>query len=109
MKFQDYTYEVIGKALEVHSILGPGLLESTYHEGLYYELNKCGFDVKKELYMPLMYKDLALQKAYRMDLLVNERIVVEIKAVKRRKDYSNSSGPITYLHETWWIQSWFAS
>ncbi len=83
MKFKDYTYEIIGKAIEVHNILGPGLLENTYQECLLYELKNAGFKVHKELLMPLTYKDLDLNKAYRIDLLVNEKVVIEIKAVEK--------------------------
>jgi len=74
MKNNDYTYEIIGKAMEVHRILGPGLLESTYQECLLYELEELGYDVRKELY---------LEKAYRIDLLINEKTVIEIKAVEK--------------------------
>ena len=83
MKFNDSSFEILAKAFEVHTILGPGLLESTYQECLFYELTKAGFDVQKELSLPLCYKDLDLEKAYRIDLLINNIIVVEVKAVER--------------------------
>jgi len=82
IKFNDISYEIIGKALEVHTILGPGLLESTYQQCLYYELENAGFEVQEELVLPINYKNLKLNKAYRMDLLVNEQVVIEVKSVE---------------------------
>jgi GxxExxY protein len=61
--------------------LGPGLLESAYQECLYYELNQAGLIVQKEKPMPIVYKEVKLDHGYRIDLLVEERIVIEIKTV----------------------------
>ncbi len=83
MKYEKYTYEIIGKAMEVHRILGPGLLESSYQECLLYELEQMNFQVRKELYQPLTYKNLDLEKGYRIDLLVDEKVVIEVKAVEK--------------------------
>ncbi|MFT5166317.1 MAG: GxxExxY protein [Saprospiraceae bacterium] len=73
---------IIGKAIEIHKTLGPGLLESAYQECLYYELTNYGFQVQKEKPIPIIYKEVKLDQGYRIDLLVNDRIVLEIKSVE---------------------------
>ena len=73
--------KIIGLAIEVHRSLGPGLLESTYQECLYYELKNNGLKVEKEKPMPIVYKDIKLDHGYRIDLLVGHKVVVEIKKV----------------------------
>ena len=72
---------IIGCALEVHTQLGPGLLESAYKECLYYELKNLKLDVQKEKPMPIVYKEVRLDHGYRIDLLVNNKVVIEIKTV----------------------------
>ena len=81
MRFKDITYEIIGKAYDVHSELGPGLLESTYQSCLAYELKLAGLNIEEELCLPVTYKDITINKAYRMDLLVENKVVIEIKSV----------------------------
>lgn len=76
------TYKVIGLAIEVHRQLGPGLLESAYKECLYYEIKNSGFNVEKEITLPIIYKDLKIDHGYRMDLLVENRLVLELKTVE---------------------------
>ena len=73
--------KIIGCAIEVHRNLGPGLLESAYQHCLLHELKQKGLDVKKEVPRPIIYKDIKLDHGYRMDILVNNKIVVEIKCV----------------------------
>ena len=73
---------IIGCAIEVHKILGPGLLESAYQECLYYELKKAGLKVEKEVPMPIIYKEIKLEHGYRMDFLVEDKVVVELKTVE---------------------------
>jgi len=73
---------IIGKAIEVHKALGPGLLESAYQECLFYELRQEGIDVKKEVPMPIVYKEVMLDHGYRLDLLVEDKVVIELKAVE---------------------------
>jgi GxxExxY protein len=73
---------IIGCAIEVHKQLGPGLLESAYRECLAYELSQCGLSVFKEVPMPIIYKEIKLNHGYRMDLLVNNLVVVELKSVE---------------------------
>ena len=73
--------KVIGCAIKVHKVLGPGLLESAYHECLHYELLKAGLNVEKEKPLPLIYEAVKLECGYRLDLLVENKLVIEIKAV----------------------------
>jgi GxxExxY protein len=76
------TESIIGAAIEVHRHLGPGLLESAYRECLCYELLQRGYDVQKEVPLPLTYKGVKLDCGYRLDLLVNDAVIVEIKSVE---------------------------
>ncbi|MFI0428361.1 GxxExxY protein [Mariniflexile sp. HMF6888] len=78
------TGEIIGAAIEVHKNLGPGLLESAYRNCLHYELTEMGYSVKKEVTQPIIYKDIKLDHGYRIDLLVENLIVIESKTVKKR-------------------------
>lgn len=70
------TSEVIGAAIEVHKHLGPGLLESSYQKCLEYELNKRGLSVRRELPVSINYKELLVENGYRIDLLVNNELVI---------------------------------
>ena len=81
MKFEKITNEIIGSAIEVHRVLGPGLLESAYEKCLEYELTKKGFKVEKQKPIAITYKGLNLEYGYRIDLLVDDEVVVEIKSV----------------------------
>ena len=78
----DITGKIIGCALKVHSMLGPGLLESVYQECLYYELLQANILVEKEKALPLIYDDVKLENGYRIDLLVEKSVVVEIKSIE---------------------------
>lgn len=80
METNDITQAIIGAAIEVHKRLGPGLLESAYRVCLAYELRKRGFEVVEEKPVPVIYDDVKLECGFRADLLVNEQIVVELKA-----------------------------
>ncbi len=79
--YNQLTYEVIGLAIKVHNSLGPGLLESVYSDCLYYEIMKAGLNVEKEKYLPIIYQDLKLNNAYRLDLLIENRLVIELKSI----------------------------
>ena len=81
MKFSGLTGEIIRAALEVHSVLGPGLLESTYRTCLCYELKQQGLNVRTEMSLPVSYKGVAIDNGYRVDLLVEDTVIVEAKAV----------------------------
>jgi GxxExxY protein len=80
MEVNEITEKVIGAAIEVHRHLGPGLLEGAYEECLCYELNQLGLAFQRQVHLPLHYKGIQLQCAHRMDLLVEDAVVVEIKA-----------------------------
>jgi GxxExxY protein len=73
--------KVIGMAIDIHSHLGPGLLESAYRECLFYDLKEAGLLVVKELPMPINYKAVQLDHGYRIDLLVENKVVIELKTV----------------------------
>lgn len=75
------TEKIIGAAIEVHRQLGPGLLESTYETCLAYELEQLGLHVEQQKILPLVYKKLVLDQAYRIDLLVEQAVVVEVKYI----------------------------
>jgi GxxExxY protein len=87
---------IIGCAIEVHKQLGPGLLESAYQECLFFELKQAGFKVRKEVPMPIVYKEVKLDHGYRMDLLVEEKVVIEIKTVEAFTDV-HLAQVLTYL------------
>jgi GxxExxY protein len=76
------TDRIIGAAIEVHRQLGPGLLESTYQACLQYEMEARGLHVRKQVALPIVYKGIQIDEGYRIDLLVNEQVVVELKAVE---------------------------
>lgn len=78
--------KVIGLAIEVHKALGPGLLESAYKECLFYKIQQEGLIVEKEKAMPLVFEDVRLECGYRMDLLVENKLVIEIKSVDALND-----------------------
>jgi GxxExxY protein len=77
------TLEVIGAAIEVHRYLGPGLLESAYEDCLEWELLERGHAVQRQIVLPLQYKGLQVKRAFRLDLLVDDLIIVEMKAEER--------------------------
>jgi GxxExxY protein len=78
----ELTERILKCAFKVHSALGPGLLESSYKECLCYEMIKDGLFVEKEKPMPLVYEEVKLDIGYRLDLLVNNKVVIEIKTVE---------------------------
>lgn len=82
--------------MEVHTALGPGLLESAYKECLYYKIGKAGLLVQKEKPMPLVYEEIQLECGYRIDLLVENRIVLEIKSLDALNDI-HLAQTLTYL------------
>jgi len=87
---------VIGCAMKVHSALGPGLLESAYQECLYFELKRSGLSVEKEKALPLIYEEVKLDCGYRLDLLVENEIIVEVKSVEALHDI-HMAQILTYL------------
>ena len=87
---------VIGRSIKVHSALGPGLLESAYKECLFYELRRAGLAVEKEKPLPLVYESVKLECGYRVDLLVEGKLIIEIKAVEGLTDI-HLAQVLTYL------------
>jgi GxxExxY protein len=87
---------ILGCAIEVHKKLGPGLLESAYQECLFFELVEKGLEVVKERPMPIVYKDVKLDHGYRLDLLVENKVVIEIKTVDAFSDV-HFAQVLTYL------------
>jgi GxxExxY protein len=88
--------KVIGLAIQVHSALGPGLLESAYKECLYYKILQSGLNVEKEKSMPLVFEEVKLDCGYRMDLLVESKLVIEIKSVESLNDV-HLAQTLTYM------------
>ena len=87
---------IIGCAIEVHKIFGPGLLESAYENCLAYELSQKGVTILQQIPMPIVYKEVRLDHGYRMDLLVDGRVVVEVKSVEFISDVREAQ-LLTYL------------
>ena len=76
------TFDIIGCALKVHTALGPGLLESTYETCLAYELIEAGFKIETQKALPVIYKEVKLDAGYRIDILVENKVIIELKAVE---------------------------
>lgn len=96
MSYDKITENIIGCAIEVHRALGPGLLESAYQECLLFELKALGYSVKKEISQPITYKDITLDHGYRIDLLVENTIVIELKTVEKLTDV-HTAQILTYM------------
>lgn len=75
------TSEIIASAINVHRILGPGLLESAYEECLAFELKKSGLQIERQIPVPIVFKDIKLECGYRIDILVENTVVIELKSV----------------------------
>ncbi len=90
------TEKIIGAAIEVHRTLGPGLLESAYQECLLYELRQLGLKVEKEKALPIIFKEIKLDHGYRIDLLVEDQVVIELKTVEAFTEV-HSAQVLTYL------------
>ena len=82
MKNTELTHTIIACACKVHSQLGPGLFESTYEICLTHELKEIGCNVECQKQLPIVYRGLKLESAYRIDLLVNDSVIIELKSVK---------------------------
>ena len=96
MNENELSNKIIGLAIEVHTALGPGLLESAYKECLYYKIGKSGLVVEKEKPMPLVFEEVKLDCGYRIDLLVEKKLVIEIKSVEALNDIYLAQ-TLTYL------------
>jgi GxxExxY protein len=81
MDINKITEIIIGCAIRVHKELGPGLLESAYEECMMYELKQSGLNAERQLHVPVIYKEIKLDCGYRMDILVEKKVIVELKTV----------------------------
>ena len=82
-RLDQITHRIIGAAIEVHKILGPGLLESAYEACLAYELRQLGYKIEQQKPLPVIYKDVKLDCGYRLDLVVEDAVIIEIKAIEQ--------------------------
>ncbi|MEX2380056.1 MAG: GxxExxY protein [Vicingaceae bacterium] len=96
MTENEISHKIIGAAIEVHKELGPGLLESSYETCLAYELKQLGFNVKTQIALPVVYKDVKLNAGYRIDILVENKVIIEVKAVDMLADI-HTAQLLTYL------------
>jgi GxxExxY protein len=85
MTDNDITYEIRGAIFDVYNELGPGLLESVYEEALAFELEQRGLEVVRQMEVPIMYKGNELKTPLRLDLMVNDRVIIELKSVEDMK------------------------
>lgn len=100
MTENELSYEIIGCAIEVHRILGPGLLESAYEECLCYELRKKNIKFDRQLWLPMNYKDVILREnMYRLDIWVEKKVVVDVKSVEKIPLVYKKQ-VLTYLQQT---------
>ncbi len=95
------TEEIIGAAIEVHKALGPGLLESSYEQCLSHELKLRGVPFQRQVSLPVEYKGVTLHSGYRLDMLVDKKVVVELKAVERFERIHEAQ-VLTYLKLGGW-------
>jgi GxxExxY protein len=82
MLYQELSNRIIGCAIEVHKQLGPGLLESAYEECLSYELIQAGLNIERQKPIPVVYKEVKLECGYRADIIVEDKIILELKAIE---------------------------
>lgn len=92
----DISYDIRGAAFKVHTELGPGLLESVYETALSYELVQKGYNVKNQLGVPMVYASIKMDVGFRLDILVNDLVIVEIKSVDVLSDVHHKQ-LLTYL------------
>ena len=97
MSTNELTSKIIGAAIEVHRHLGPGLLEHAYHQSLVFELSQRGFNVVSEKPLPVIYKTLEIKNGFKIDLIVENSVIVEIKSVEKVLDVHRSQ-ILTYMH-----------
>ena len=96
MTENELSYQIIGAAIQLHKLLGPGLLESAYENALANDLRELGFEVKQQSPMPFIYKNVNLEVCYRIDLIVEGKIIVEIKSIESLAPV-HFSQTLTYL------------
>ncbi|PJJ10273.1 GxxExxY protein [Flavobacterium sp. 1] len=96
MSENDISKIVFESALKVHQVLGPGLLESAYEECLFYELKKHNLKIEKQKQLPLIYEEVKLDAGYRIDIIIEDKFIVEIKSVEALNDV-HLAQLLTYL------------
>ncbi|HSA03992.1 MAG TPA: GxxExxY protein [Tenuifilaceae bacterium] len=96
MNKEEVFERILDCSFQVHNALGPGLLESAYEECLYYELTQSGLKVEKQKALPLVYKEVKLETGYRIDFIVENSIIIEIKSVESLTDI-HLAQILTYL------------
>ena len=96
MTENEISYKIVGCALELHRKVGPGLLESAYEAALAYDLQKTGLEVQQQVPLPFLYKEIKMEVGYRVDLLVNQKVIVEIKSIENLAPV-HFSQVLTYL------------
>lgn len=99
MDINDLSYKIIGCAMKVHTALGPGLLESVYEKALEYEIKQAGLDVKSQKSLPFVYADIKFDCGFRLDLVVEDTIILELKSVDTLADVHHKQ-LLTYLKLT---------
>jgi GxxExxY protein len=99
MKENDLSFKIRGAIFDVYNCLGPGLLESVYVAALEYELKAKGLDVKREVPVPVYYKDVRLDMGFRLDLLVENKVIIEVKSVETMAGVHHKQ-MLTYLKVT---------
>jgi GxxExxY protein len=82
MNENDLSYKIVGIALKLHKNIGPGLLESAYENALAYDLREMGLEVKQQVPMPFIYKEMRMDVGYRLDLLIENSLIIEIKSIE---------------------------
>ena len=90
MTENELSYKIIGAAVELHKNIGPGLLESAYENALSHDLREMGLDVKQQLPMPFIYKEVKMEVGYRIDMLIENKVIIEIKSLE-------NPAPVHYL------------
>ncbi len=96
MTENEISYKIIGVAIELHKVVGPGLLESVYENALCFDLKELGFDVKQQVPCPFIYKSLKMETGFRIDMLVENKVIVEVKCIEAIKDV-HLAQTLTYL------------
>lgn len=82
MTENELSFKIIGIALELHRNVGPGLLESSYENALAYDLREAGMEVKQQVPVPFVYKEIKMEVGYRLDMIVENKIIIEVKSVE---------------------------
>lgn len=99
MNENEISYQIIGAALKVHRKVGPGLLESAYESALAYELKKLNLVVEQQVTLPFVYEEVRLEAGYRIDLVINKLVIVDIKSVENLMPVHHAQ-VLTYLRLT---------